>query len=424
MCKHLKGLGDILDSICIFEDNLYENFLPLTYSRPVFELRCGFKSLREKIEYFFPEINKYLIMREYLKPLYSNEVKVNEPSEGNVLFINGRLLMKERPDIKNEGIYYYNDEVAFIYAKEKSMTNVNISTVKDIDKLKKIGLPEFKISNLNVIKYPWDLIKGNNNEIKREFLLYSKEGSKSQADIDIMGDTNLVYFGKNVETEKNIVFDVRKGPIYIGDNTRIRAFSRIAGPTYIGNNCLIKSGRIEDCSIGDVCKIGGEIEESIFHSYTNKQHYGFIGHSYLGQWVNLGAGTSNSDLKDTYGKIKYKIGGKTIDSGEQFFGCVIGDNAKSSIGTMIYTGKKIGFAAHIHGTIYEDVPSFCMWGKSLGAEPSELIFESAVTTYSRAAERRGISLTKEYENLMKEIFEMTKEERKDCGVSCNKFSLG
>ena len=425
MYTYRKLLGDYLDNICIFEDGNYKNFLPLTYSRPVFELRCGFKNLREKIEFYFPNLPIYLLIREYLKPVFSrNGLFLDKSIKGDMLFINGRVLMSERPDINEEGIYYFNNEVAFIYLKEKSLDAIGISEYKDIDKFKRIGLKEFKISNIKIIKYPWDLIKENSNEIKREFSIYCTNESIASLDIDIMGDKNLVFVGKGVEVEKNIVFDVKKGPIYIGDNTDIRAFSRIAGPTYIGENCLIKSGRIQECSIGNVCKIGGEIEESIFHGYSNKQHFGFVGHSYLGEWVNLGAGTSNSDLKDTYGKIKYKIGGKLIDSGEQFFGCVIGDNAKSSIGTLIYTGKQIGFAAHIHGTISEDVPSFCMWAKSLGSEPSELFFDSAITTYSRAAERRGVILTKEYENLMKKIFELTKDERNDSGVCSNKFSLG
>jgi len=420
-----KWIGDILENICIFEDNLFENFLPLTYSRPVFELKCGFKTIREKIQYYFPNSNLHLIMRDYLKPVFSKDsVVINGHPKGDVLFINGRIIMKERPSIKDEGIYYAKEKIAFIYVKEKNLERINVSSYDNIEQLKKIGLPEFKISNIFFIEYPWDLIKENKNEILREYRLYAQGESLTSLDVDIMGNKELVFAGKNVETEKNIVFDVRKGPIFIGDNTRIRAFSRIAGPTYIGNSCLIKSGRIESCAIGDVCKIGGEIEDTIFHGYSNKQHYGFIGHSYLGEWVNLGAGTSNSDLKDTYGIIKYKVGGKTIDSGEQFFGCVIGDNAKSSIGTMIYTGKTIGFAAHIHGIIYQDVPSFCMWAKSLGAEPSEFILDSAITTYSRAAERRGVKLTKEYEELMRNIFEATKEERKGCNVSHNKFCLG
>lgn len=413
-----------MDKICIFEDIYYENFLPLTYSRPVFELRCGFNSLREKIEHFFPNSTICLMMRDYLKPLFSNSGLIYDKSaKGNTLFVNGRIILRKRPDVGEEGIYYFDNEVAFIYLKENSLNLADISGFNDIEKLKDIGLKEFKISNVKLIKYPWDLIKENSNEIKREFLIHNNGNSTKIQDIVIMGDEKLVHLGKNVKTESNIVFDVRKGPIYIGDNTEIRAFSRIAGPTYIGKNCLIKSGRIQDCSIGDVCKIGGEIEDSIFHGHSNKQHYGFIGHAYVGEWVNLGAGTSNSDLKGTYGTIKYDIAGKVIDSGEQFFGCVIGDNTKSSIGTLIYTGKKIGFAAHIYGIITEDIPSFCIWAKSLNTPSSELFLDSAINIYSRAAERRGVALTKEYANLIKNIFELTKDERKTSGVNNTKFCL-
>lgn len=413
-----------MDKICIFEDIYYENFLPLTYSRPVFELRCGFNSLRKKIEHFFPNSTICLMMRDYLKPLFSNTGLIYDKSaKGNMLFVNGRIILRERPDIREEGIYYFDNEVAFIYLKENSLNLAGVSELNDIEKLKDIGLKEFKVSNVKLIKYPWDLIKENSNEIKREFLIHNNGNSTKIQDIVIMGDEKLVHLGKNVKTESNIVFDVRKGPIYIGDNTEIRAFSRIAGPTYIGKNCLIKSGRIQDCSIGDVCKIGGEIEDSIFHGYSNKQHYGFIGHAYVGEWVNLGAGTSNSDLKGTYGTIKYDIAGKVIDSGEQFFGCVVGDNTKSSIGTLIYTGKKIGFAAHIYGIITEDIPSFCIWAKSLNTPSSELFLDSAINIYSRAAERRGVALTKEYANLIKNIFELTKDERKMSGVNNTKFCL-
>ncbi|KYC45096.1 MAG: Bifunctional protein GlmU [Candidatus Methanofastidiosum methylothiophilum] len=413
-----------MDNICIFEDYYYENFLPLTYSRPVFELRCGFNTLREKIEFFFPEVPLYLLMRDYLKPLFLKKSSFDKNIKGSVLYINGRIIMKEKPNLREEGIYYFNNEIVFIYLKERTFNSINILEFKEIEKFKEIGLKEFNISNITIIKYPWDIIKENGNEIKREFSINCLDEQNSSIDVDIIGDKKLVYIGKDVEAEKHIVFDVRKGPVYVGDNTDIRAFSRIAGPTYIGKKCLIKSGRIQECSIGNTCKVGGEIEESIFHGYSNKQHYGFIGHSYIGEWVNLGAGTSNSDLKDTYGNIKYKIAGKSIDSGQQFFGCVIGDNAKSSIGTLIYTGKKIGFAAHIHGIISEDVPSFCMWAKSLGSKTSELFFDSAITTYSRAAERRGVILTKEYEELMKKIFDFTKDERKTCDVYSNKFSIG
>ncbi len=410
-----------MENICIFEDSGYENFLPLTYSRPVFELRCGFKTLREKIEELFPNARFYLSMRDYLVPLFSKKsLSLNDFRGGDLLFINGRMLLKQKPDIKKEGIYYFGDEVAFIYVKEKSVENLDAFNYKDLEKMR---LEKFKVSDVKLLNYPWDILKENGSEIRREFSSFLENQNSSSIDVDIQGDKKQIFIGKNVEIEKYTLFDTRKGPIYIGDDTTIEAFSRISGPAYVGKKCLIKRGRLQNSSIGDVCKVGGEIEDSILHGYSNKQHYGFLGHAYVGEWVNLGAGTSNSDLKDTYGTIRYNVSGKAIDSKEQFFGCVIGDNSKSSIGTMIYTGKKIGFAAHIHGVVSEDVPSFCMWAKPLGSKPKELYLESAIRTYSRASKRRGVTLTKDYEDLIKKIFQLTKDERKSCSISSEKFSL-
>lgn len=414
-----------MERICIFEDEAYENFLPLTYSRPVFELRCGFNTLREKVEHLFPNKSFSFLMRDYLRPLFSkNTAPLNDSRVEDTLFINGRIVLKERPDIKKEGIYYFGNEIAFIYLKEKSLEKLDILEPKDLEKIKKIGLNEFKLPDTAILRYPWDIIKQNGLEIKREFFNCTETQKSNSFEADIIGDEKLVFLGKNVELEKYTILDTRKGPIYIGDQTEVQAFSRISGPTYIGKSCLIKRGIVQKSSIGDVCKVGGEVEDSIIHGHSNKQHYGFLGHAYVGEWVNLGAGTSNSDLKDTYGNIKYNVSGKTIDSKEQFFGCAIGDNSKSSIGTMIYTGKKIGFAAHIHGTVSEDVPSFCMWAKSLGSKPKELYLESAIRTYSRASKRRGIKLTKEYEELIKNIFQLTRKERKDSSISSDPFFLG
>ena len=203
-----------MDNICIFEDYTYENFLPLTYSRPVFELRCGFKNLREKIEFYFPEAKIYLLIRDYLKSLFSNNGLIFDKStKGDVLFVNGRTLMKEKPDIKEEGIYYSGNEIAFIYIKEKSLGALDICEYNDIERLKKIGLKEFKVPNLKLLKYPWDIIKENCNEIKREFFLYCSTQDGINMDIDIIGEKKLVYIGKDVEDAKNMLFDASTGHI-------------------------------------------------------------------------------------------------------------------------------------------------------------------------------------------------------------------
>ncbi len=186
--------------------------------------------------------------------------------------------------------------------------------------------------------------------------------------------------------------DARSGPIYIGGKTIVRPHSYLRGPL----------------SIGPGCRIGGEVVHSIFYANSNKAHYGFIGHSYIGEWVNLGAGTTNSNLKNTYGTVKIVVGGKEIDSGEQFLGCFIGDHAKLGIGTLIPTGAVIGVFANVFsgGMIPRTVPSFS-WGTK-----DEFKFDKAIETAAHAMRRRGRELTSEDKELLKKVFQATTAERK------------
>ena len=172
-----------------------------------------------------------------------------------------------------------------------------------------------------------------------------------------------------------------------------------------------------------MCRVGGEFEESVMHGYSNKYHAGFIGHAYIGEWVNIGAMTTNSDLKDTYGTVKVTIGTKRIDTGLRKVGCFIADMAKTSIGVLIYTGKKIGVASHLHGIVYEDVPSFTIYAKSLGAKSVELYLDSAIEIQRRMMARRKKEL-KDYEiEVIRKVFELTKEERIRGGVIKGAFKL-
>jgi hypothetical protein len=169
--------------------------------------------------------------------------------------------------------------------------------------------------------------------------------------------------------------------------------------------------------------VGGELEETIIQGYTNKYHTGFIGHAYIGEWVNMGAATTNSNLKNTYGNVQVMTKKKNVDTGQTKVGCFVGDHAKTSIGTQIYTGKKIGVASQIHGFITKDVPSFTIWPESLGAKPVELYLQSAIGIQKRTLFRRGVTQTKEDIELMKRLFEITAQERKKVGVVKKKLVL-
>ena len=161
--------------------------------------------------------------------------------------------------------------------------------------------------------------------------------------------------------------------------------------------------------VGEVCRIGGEVEFSILESYTNKTHYGYLGHSYVASFVNLGAGTTISDLKNTYGTVRVGHLGRKVDTGMRKLGAFIAHHVKTAINVSAFSGKKIGAMSHIYGLVKEDVPPFTIYG--LFEEPRELLLDSALETARRMKARRGLELTEEEEFLIKESFTLSKGER-------------
>jgi len=282
-----------------------------------------------------------------------------------------------------------------------------------------------EVSNLKLLEYPWNLIEHNAELIREEFNFVAK--GEPEGEIDpravVYGDPKNLYVAKGAFVEAGVVIDVREGPVYIGEKSYVQTLSRLEGPSYLGRDTKIFGAQIrEGCSFGDVCRIGGELEETIIQGYSNKRHVGFIGHAYIGEWVNCGAGTGNSDLKNTYGTVKVTVKGRRVDAG-QFVGCFVGDHVKTSIGAMIFTGKKIGVSSQAIAFVAEDVPSFTLWAKDLGAEPTEVYFESAVETAKRTMARRKVELTKEDTAVLKRVYELTEEERRGAGVVKGRLSL-
>jgi UDP-N-acetylglucosamine diphosphorylase/glucosamine-1-phosphate N-acetyltransferase len=200
------------------------------------------------------------------------------------------------------------------------------------------------------------------------------------------------------------MIDASDGPVIIEDNTKIEPFSFIQGPSYIGRDCRIVGGRIRSgTSLGPVCRVGGEVEESIMLGYCNKYHEGFLGHAYLGEWVNLGALTTNSDLKNNYKGISVEIGGETVNSESIKVGCFIGDHTKTGIGTMLNTGINIGFSCNLYGAgLFADkrIPSFS-WG--VPGNLGRYRIDKAIETAEISIGRRGIKFTDIHKKLFEDI---------------------
>ncbi len=210
-----------------------------------------------------------------------------------------------------------------------------------------------------------------------------------------------VFLGENVSLEPNIFFDTQNGPIVIGNNVTLRAGSILRGPLVIG----------------DHCKIGGEVEHAIFEKYSNKQHYGYVGHSYIGSWVNIGGGTSIATLKNTYSTVSMQ----GADTGEQFLGAILEEGVKTSVNSSIFCGKVIGSYSHVYGTVTEDVPPFT--SHVAPGKLFELPIEIAVKGQKAMMARRGLEFTEEDNKKMEEIFETSKEDRIKKGVRKEKISF-
>ncbi len=417
--------------ICIFEDIHHSKLFPLVYFRPTFNLRCGIFSLKEKVLQTYPKADVVLHTRSYLADymrLRNPDVPVNEIKGKSCLFINGRAIVdanfaKKIPLQGDEDIVYMNDDTVVAARvngpKFRSLKEnlFGIFSASDFD-----GLTREDV-DVPLIKYPWDLIRHNGEQLRSDYEILKKnrhkknEKNKKYPGVYILNEKN-VFIGSGTELKPGVVIDAEDGPVYIGKNVTVMPFSMIVGPAYIGDNSVVKSGAkiYHDTSIGPVCKVGGEIEASIIHSYSNKQHDGFLGHSYLGAWVNCGAGTVTSDLKNNYSPVKVYINGEPIDSGSQFVGVTIGDHSKTAINSTFNTGTIVGVSSNIFGTGFPPkyVPSFS-WGAA-GETFTTYNADKAIDVARKVMSRRKIVLSGFEEKLFRKIFDLTSEERRKRGM--------
>jgi UDP-N-acetylglucosamine diphosphorylase/glucosamine-1-phosphate N-acetyltransferase len=267
-----------------------------------------------------------------------------------------------------------------------------------------------------MISYPWDLVNLNGAEIVADFALLAPEKEKRMRGTVYEGahlvNPGNIVIGEGSKVKPGVVLDAEGGPIWIGNNVTVFPNAVIEGPAFVGDRSLVKVGAkiYENTSIGPVCKVGGEVEGAVIHSYSNKQHDGFLGHAYLGMWVNLGADTNNSDLKNNYGNVKLVIDGETVDSGSMFMGLVMGDHSKSSINSMFNTGTVVGVSSNIFGSGFppKSVPSFA-WGGAEGLKTYDL--EKALEVARRVMGRRKMALSGAEEKVLRAVFELTKKER-------------
>lgn len=274
-----------------------------------------------------------------------------------------------------------------------------------------------------VLQNVWDLVSENPAQITRDHEAgtyvprgvagTSVAGNSPEEDgyalpegCDAIGYAEgMLRLGADVTIEPNVVLDFSHGPIHLDDGVTVRAFTRLAGPAYVGRGSTLLGGPYEAVSIGPVCRVHGEIEESVVLGYANKAHDGFLGHAYLGRWVNLGALTTNSDLKNNYGTIRMWTPEGERDTGLIKLGCLLGDHVKTGIGALINTGTVIGAGSNLYGTEMPPkyVPPFS-WGS--GADLSEYDVEKFLAVTDRVMGRRKLSLSDAMRDVLARAWEL------------------
>jgi len=398
-------------------------FYPLSCCRPVWELRCGMTTLGEKligklgaqqVAYFVPT---------YMADAYAEQVegKVNDPgvlAGDDVLFVHGSLKAATL-DIAPTGpseLGMLGDLVAYVRVAEADLGKLDTGSIEAFLSSARQALPQVTCS-AERFEYIWEVMLDSPHQIIDDFKAAGRSGIEGTIEEPsaIRGNRDDVYVAPGCEVHPMVVIDATEGPVYLAEGVEVHPFTRIEGPAYVGPKSILLGTKLrEGCSVGPVCRLGGEIEESVIQGHSNKYHDGFLGHAYVGEWVNLGALTTNSDLKNDYTSVEVVQNGKKIDTGSNKVGAIIGDHTKMSIGTLLNTGAIVGSMGMIMATgqpLQKTIPAFA-WlinGVVTKGFGRKALYRTAAT----AMGRRKRVWTPAIEAMWEAVYELTAPERNE-----------
>lgn len=407
-----------LDPIILFESKSNENFYPFSILHPVWEMRVGAMRIFEKYMRVFDASNisyysaNSLILESFLER-FSIDNKLGNTKKS--LILSSQLL----PD--TELISSLDDLISDVSKNYKILlgekivgyyTDARIDGLEKLDNLVSNNYIEVElVPNTKYLNYIWDAISYNetvlidDSNYYRHYPTPKEDFSKGVHYLE----KNHIFIHESVKLHPNVVIDATDGAVMIDENVKIMAGTTILGPCYIGKNSTIKVGAkiYGSTSIGEVCKVGGEVEGSIIQSYSNKQHDGFLGHSFISEWVNLGADTNTSDLKNTYSEITVLQRDNEVKTGTMFLGLICGDHTKSAINTQFNTGTIAGVCGILvrPGFLPNHIKSFS-WG-GLQTSPTYK-YSKAIEVCEIVMERRGKQLAASERQLLQLEYDKVK----------------
>jgi UDP-N-acetylglucosamine diphosphorylase/glucosamine-1-phosphate N-acetyltransferase len=408
--------------LAVYEDHAAAGFGPIAALRPIFELMCGAFTVRARLTEALPVTEWGAFLRPELVETYREEHPTSAINDfawlqqGTTLLVNGRWLPTRNAlqGISEEDVGLVDNTVVYL-----TLDSLEATLLQDLpweDALAQIARTRtFKNVPGKLVRYPWDLVSHNSLQLQDDFT--PPRGRSACNDlgtqVSVLGSPSLVQVSPSATVEPFGGLDVRRGPIWIDDGVVIEAHSRIAGPCFISRGSQLLGATIrQGTTIGPACKIGGEVQQSIIHGYANKCHEGFLGHSYVCPWVNLGANTTNSDLKNDYSTVCVPLAGEMMDSGLQKVGCFIGDHTKTAIGSLFNTGSSVGVMSMVvpgGRLLPKHIPAFsfvrhgdldCTWDLEAGLDAAR----AAMT-------RRHVSMPAAQERLLRRHFASTQDER-------------
>ena len=384
----------------LFDGAYRDNLLPLTYTKPVADLRIGILTIREKWEIYLGSTTT-TVTEDYL----ANKFPMVEMEE-NVM-INGSVLPNQElveliKEIKPDEAVFKEGELIAFYAREQEEV--------DFDSYKRLEFDHPLIQ----IKHNWDLFTNNGEALEADFDLITKDRvSAPIPDTVHCVNKDRIFLEEDVDIEIGVL-NAKNGAIYIGKHAEVQEGAMIRGPFAMGEHSVVKMGTkvYGPTTLGPKSKIGGEVNNAILSGYCSKGHDGYLGNAVIGEWCNIGADTNNSNLKNNYANVKIweYSSEKFVDSGLQFCGLIMGDHSKCGINTMFNTGTVIGVSANIYGSNFPRnfIPSFS-WGGAAGFTTYSL--KKAYETTELVMDRKHEDFTEEDKNIMNHIFEISAKYR-------------
>jgi UDP-N-acetylglucosamine diphosphorylase/glucosamine-1-phosphate N-acetyltransferase len=385
----------------LFDGKERDSLLPLTYTRPVADLRIGILTIREKWEKYLGYTTSTLTEEYLSKKFPIVEADINLMING--AFCPNKKLVKLLKSLKEKEAVYHNDNLlAFVTVKGEEPT---------LDEYTRIDFD----GDLLHIEYPWDIFEYNNSALRDDFVLVT-EGRESQP----ISNTNRVLNSENIFIEEGAevefsILNAKDAPIYIGKNALVMENVSVRDGLALCENSVLKMGAkiYGATTVGPSCTVGGEVKNVVLLAYSNKGHEGYLGNSVLGEWCNLGADTNNSNLKNNYAEVRVwnYIEERFIPTGLQFCGLIMGDHSKSAINTMFNTGTVVGVNANVFGAGFPKnfVPSYS-WGgvsKTIAYKTNK-----AVETAKLMMARKNVEFTEADQEIFDYIFEQTSKYRK------------